>query len=129
VPYEPEGYYVIKGKFTWAQLNPILGRSEHGTQRDTKNLMPEEGEPCGLSSSPEGLTYQIYHDWKDLIGSRVAHVVLHPDGICFSGALQVAQDWELAKELFLKVKSQLEKFQSVNSEIHKVGGEHNGCRC
>lgn len=118
--YEPEGYYVIKGKFTWAQLHPTLGKSEYGIQKDTKNLIPEEGEPCGLSSSPEGLSYQIYTSWRDPIGSRVAHVVLHPDGVCFSGALRVAQDWEFAKELFLKVISVLEKYQVVNTKIHKI---------
>ncbi len=118
--YEPEGYYIIKGKFTWAQLYPILGKSEHGLQKDTKNLTPEEGEPCGLSSSPGGLSYKIYTSWRDPIGSRVAHVVLHPDGICFSGALCVAQDWEFAKELFLKVISVLERYQVVNSEIRKA---------
>jgi len=125
VPYKPEGYYVIKGKFTWAQLNPILGESEHGIQKDTKNLTPGESEPCGLSSSPEGLTYQIYSSWRAPIGSRVAHVVLHPDGICFSGALQVAQDWKYAKKLFLKVISVFERYQVVNSEIHKEGGKNN----
>jgi len=124
--YEPEGYYVIKGRFTWAQLIPILGKSAYGTQRDTKNLVPEEGEPCGLSSSPNGLTYQIYTTWREPIGSCVAHVVLHPNGICFSGALQVAQDWEFAKELFLKAIAQFEKFQLVVSEIHKEGGENHG---
>ncbi len=116
--YKPEGYYVIRGRFTWAQLSPILGKSEHGLQRDTNNLIPEKGEPCGLSSSEEGLTYQIYSNWEDPIGSRVAHVVLHPDGICFSGALRVEQDWKFAKELFSKVKVQFEKFQPVVSEIH-----------
>jgi len=116
--YEPEGYYIIRGKFTWAQLQPILGKSIYGIQKDTKNLAPEEGEPCGLSSSPEGLSYQIYTSWKRPEGSRVAHVVLHPDGICFSGALRVGQDWEFAKELFLKVKVNFERFQPVVSETH-----------
>jgi len=119
MPYEPEGYYVIKGKFTWAQLQPILGKSENDIQKDTIKLILGK-EPCGLSSSLEGLTYQIYHSWKDPEGSRYVHVVLHPDGICFSGALCVVQDWEFAKELFLKVISQLEKFQPVRNEIHKA---------
>lgn len=118
--YEPEGYYVIKGKFTWAQLEPILGKSVYGIQKGTKLLVPKAGEPCGLSSSPEGLTYQIYHSWGDPEDSRYAHVVLHPDGICFSGALEVAQDWEFAKELFLKVISVFERYQLVNTEIHKA---------
>jgi len=125
VPYEPEGYYVIKGKFTWAQLVPILGKSIYGIQKDTDSLPSKADEPCGLSPSPEGLTYQIYSKWKVPIGSRVVHVVLHPDGICFSGALRVAQDWNYAKELFLKVISVLERYQVVNSEIHKEGGEPN----
>ena len=119
MPYEPEGYYVIKGKFTWAQLLPILGKSTYGIQKEADSLPSKADEPCGLSSSPEGLTYQIYSSWLDPIGSRVAHVVLHPDGICFSGALCVAQDWEFAKELFLRVISQLEKYQPVISEIHQ----------
>lgn len=109
--YKPEGYYTIKGRLTWAQLNPILGASVYGLQRDTKSMMPEEGEPCGLSSSREGLTYKIYSIWKDSIGSCAAHVVLHPDGVCFSGALQVEQDWDFAKELFLKVKTVLDKYR------------------
>lgn len=117
--YEPEGYYVIKGKFTWTQLLPILGKSIYGIQKDTKLLAPKADEPCGLSPSPKGLTYQIYSRWKDPIGSCVVHVVLHPDGICFSGALGVLQDWEFAKELFLKVISVLERYQVVRSEIHK----------
>ncbi len=123
MPYEPEGYYVVKGKFTWAQLGYVLGKSEYGTQKDTENLAPEEGEPCGLAPSPEGLSYQIYNSWKKPLGSRVAHIVLHPDGVCFSGALCVAQDWEYAKELFLKVKSQLEKFQPVASGTHQMGAK------
>ena len=102
VSYKPEGYYVIKGRFTWAQLQPILGKSECGIQKDTKPLAPKADEPCGLSSSPEDLTYQVYSCWKGSIGSCVTHVVLHPDGICFSGALEVVQDWEFAKELFLE---------------------------
>ncbi len=117
--YKPEGYYVIKGKFTWAQLLPILGKSTYGVQKDTKLLAPKADEPCGLSLSPEGLTYQIYYSWRDSLGSRYVHVVLHPDGICFSGALSVLQDWEFAKELFLKVISVLERYQVVNTEIHK----------
>lgn len=126
MPYEPEGYYIIRGRFTWAQLNPILGKSKYGMQKDTENLAPEKGEPCGLSSSPEGLTYQIYSKWEEPVGSKVAHVVLHPDGVCFSGALQVSQDWELAKELFLKVKGQFEKFQPIASEVYTRGGDKNG---
>ncbi len=116
MPYEPEGYYVIKGKFTWAQLYPILGKSENGIQKSTL----KEDEPCGLSSSPQGHTYQIYRSWRELpVGSRYVHAVLHPDGICFSGALHVAQDWEFAKELFLKVISVFERYQVVHTEIHK----------
>ena len=115
MPYEPEGYYVIKGKFTWTQLLPILGKSIYGIQKSTL----KEDTPCGLSPSPQGHTYQIYSHWKDPIGSCVVHVVLHPDGICFSGALGVLQDWEFAKELFLKVVSVLERYQVVRSEIHK----------
>ena len=122
MPYEPEGYYVIKGKFTWTQLLPILGKSEYGIQKNNSRRTPGKPELCGLSSGPlEGLTYQIYRSWKNSVeGSRYAHVVLHPDGICFSGALEVAQDWEFAKELFLKVISQLEMYQVVNTEIHKA---------
>ena len=119
MPYEPEGYYVIKGKFTWAQLQPILGKSIYGVQKERDSLPSKADEPCGLSSSPGGLTYQIYSSWRDPIGSRVVHVVLHPDGICFSGALCVVQDWEFAKELFLRVISVLERYQRVNTEIHK----------
>lgn len=117
--FEPEGYYVIKGRFTWTQICPVLGKSEYGLQRDTKGLMPEGGEPCGLSSSEDGLTYQIYTRWKEPEGSCVAHVVLHPDGLCFSGALRVEQDWAYAKELFVKVRSCLEQYQPMNSEVHR----------
>lgn len=125
MPYEPEGYYVIKGRFTWVQLDSILGRSACGIQRDTKALIPEESESCGLSFSPSGLTYQVYTTWREPIGLIVAHVVLHPNGICFSGALRVVQDWEFAKELFLKTVAHFEMYQHMDTEIHKKGGEDN----
>jgi len=127
--YEPEGYYVIKGRFTWAQLEPVLGNSEYGIQRDNEVTMSGEGEPCGLLPSPTGLTYKIYSSWREPIGGMYAHVVLHPNGICFSGALRVEQDWLFAKELFCKVLAHFEKFQPMVSEIHKGGeNEYKGLR-
>lgn len=113
--YKPVGYYVIKGKFTWAQLDEILGKAEYDLLRD-ENVRCYQ--PCGLSEA-DVLTYKIYCDWAEGTGSSYAHVVLHPDGVCFSGSLCVEQDWNLAEELFNKVRSCFERYQSVVSEVHK----------
>ena len=118
--YKPEGYYIIKGKFTWPQLDPILSNSWHGSLKDTKNPEPEGGESCGLASSSGGLTYKIYTSWDMSTGSRVAHVVLHPDGICFSGALNVEQDWAFAKELWRKMTAHFEMYQVVKAYIQPI---------
>lgn len=110
--YKPGGYYIIKGVFTWVQLDKILGKSECGlqTEYDTKP------QPCGLASGIR--SYKVYCDWIDGIGSRSAHVVMHWDGVCFSGSLRVEQDWAFAKELFDKVVACFEKYQKVLTEVH-----------
>jgi len=115
--YKPEGYYVIKAKLTWPQLDPILGKSERGPQMSTSE--PDTSEPCGLSRGYP-LTYKIYASRVEPMGSRVAHVVLHPDGVCFSGALTVEQDWTFAKELWARTIAHFERYQVVKAYIQPM---------
>ena|SRR4030042_1097047 len=96
-------YLTIKGKFYWADLNRILGKSERGLHSVTDESKP----PCGLA--PGILSYKGYYKWKEPIGGYSAHVVKHTDGICFSGSLDVDQDWEFAKELYEKVLAHISK--------------------
>ena len=98
-------YYVIKGKFTWRQITRILNKKF--TDEYRKTLKEDTIAPCGLKK--EIVTYRIYTKRDPVEGSSSAHICLHSDGICFSGSLNIDQDWKLARELSEEIKKNIKE--------------------
>ena len=99
-------YYIIRGRFTWRQIARILDKKFTDEYPDQIYNSTGDSAPCGLMDGP--ITYKIYSDQK-AIGSQSAHICLHSDGICFSGSLNIDQDWKLARELSEEIKKNIKE--------------------
>lgn len=92
-------YFTIKGKFHWSTINSAIGLGNNPPRKIDEGF---EESPCGLSLGP--VSYKVYEYWsKDMLSLVVAHVCIHSDGVCFSGALDLDKDWDYAEKLYQRV--------------------------
>jgi len=100
--------FTISGDFTWRQISQVL--RDYHTEYGIRPSVEIGESPCGLAA--KGVTYKIYSKYipysncpePQNAGTHSAHVCLHPNGVCFSGSLNIDKDWEFAKELWNKVR-------------------------